>query len=159
MWDWKKLHLRNAVFASIIALTFMVILPGVSASSAPSASAEMYYSMGRGYAVKDDFDMAVVAFEKAVASSLDWPEAHNALGEAYAKLLRFEDALAEFDKALELKKDYMEADMNRRRAMIAVKQYKPMQGSRLRPWHKVAILGIVTAAVAVISAIIVYSTS
>lgn len=159
MWDWEKLHIRNVAFVSIMALTFMVILPGVSASSAPTASAEMYYSMGQKYAVEDDFDMAVVAFEKAVASSPDWPEPHNALGEAYAKLLRFEDALAEFDKALELKKDYMQADMNRRRTMIAVKQYKPMEGSRLKPWHKVAILGVITAAVAVISAIIVYSTS
>jgi len=158
MRDWEKLHLRSAIFVSTIVLTFIVVLPGASSSPAPSANAEMYYSMGQRYAAEDDFDMAILAFEKAVGSSPDWPEAHNALGEAYIKLLRFEDALAEFDKALELKEDYIQADMNRRRTMIAVKQYKPMEGSRLKRWHKVAILGGITATIAVISALIIYST-
>ncbi len=157
MWDREKLHPRVAVFASVMVLVFIVVLPGVSSSSAPSASAEMYYAMGQKYAAEEDFDMAVIAFEKAVGLSPDWPEAHNALGEAYVKLLRFEDALAEFDRALELRQDYAEADKNRRRAMISVERYEPMKSSRLERWHKVSILGGIIAVIALVSALVVYS--
>ncbi len=159
MWGREKLHLRGAVFTLVIILAFVVILPGVSSSPAPSASAELYYSMGQKYAAEESFDMAVLAFEKAVGAAPDWPEAHNALGEAYVKLLRFEDALAEFDRALELKQDYPQADKNRRRAMISVERYEPVKGSKLRRWHKVSILGGVIAAIAIASALIIYSAS
>ncbi|MFC1714224.1 tetratricopeptide repeat protein [Candidatus Poribacteria bacterium] len=159
MWSWEKLHPRGAVFTLVIILAFVVILPGVSSSPAPSASAELYYSMGQKYAAEESFEMAVIAFEKAVGVAQDWPEAHNALGESYVKLLRFEDALAEFDRALELKPDYPQADKNRRRAMISVERYEPMEGSKLKRWHKVSILGGITAAIALVSALIIYSVS
>ena len=155
----EKLHPGSDILALVIVIGFVVALPGVSSSSDPSASAELYYSMGQKYAEKEDFDMAVLAFEKVVGLSPDWPEAHNALGEAYVKLLRFKDALAEFDRTLELRPDYPEADKNRRRAMISVERYEPMEGSRLRRWHKVTILGGVTAVIALVAALIVYSVS
>ena len=157
MWDREKLHPKDAAFASVIVLTFAAILLGVSSLPISAAGAEMYYSIGQKYVEEDNFDMAVLAFERAVELSPEWPEAHNALGEAYAKLLRFEDAVAEFDKALELKQDYVQAEKNRRKAMTSVKRYAPMEGSRLKRWHKVAILGGITAAIALISALIVYS--
>ncbi len=159
MWDREKLHPRVAVFASVMVLAFIVVLPGVSSSPAPSANAELYYSMGQKYAAEESFDMAVLAFEKAVGLAPDWPEAHNVLGEAYVKLLRFEEALAEFDRALELKPDYPEADKNRSRAMISVERYEPMEGSKLERWHKVSILGGITAVIALVSALIIYSVS
>ena len=65
----------------------------------------------------------------------------------------------EFDKAIELKEDYTQADMNRRRTMMALKQYKPVEGSRLRRWHKAVILGGVTAVIALVSALIILSVS
>jgi tetratricopeptide (TPR) repeat protein len=99
------------------------------------------------------------AFEKAVELSPDWPEARNALGEAYVQLLRFEDAVAEFDKALELKHDYARAKINRRRTMMSVERYKPVEGSRLNRWHKFAILGGITAAITLISALALYLSS
>lgn len=159
MWNRERLHPRGAIFAWVIVLAFVAILFVVPSSLAYSTSAGMYFSMGQKYAAEDDFEMAVLAFEKAVKSSPDWPEAHNALGEAYIKLLRFDDALAEFDRALELREDYTQADMNRRRTMVAVKQYMPMEGTRLRRWHKVAIVGGVTAVIALVSALIIHSVS
>jgi len=119
----------------------------------------MYYSMGQKYMEEGDFDIAILAFEKAVELAPDWPEAHNALGEAYVQLLKFEDAVSEFDKALELRNDYTQANVNRRRAMMSVERYEPMKGSRLNRWHKFAILGGLTAAIALIAALVVYSSS
>ena len=153
-----KLYLKSAVFILVIILVF-VCPSGLFASLDLPADAKMYYSMGEKYMAEDNFDMAVLAFEKAVNSAPYWPEAHNSLGEAYVKLLRFDDALNEFDRALNLKKDYPEADKNRRRTMTAIKQYKPMKGSRLRRWHKVAILGGITAAIAIAAALIISSSS
>ena len=153
----NQTKLRSAIFKLPIVLLFAYLI--VFPPSAPAASAEMYLSMGQGYMSKGNFDMAVHAFEKAVELSPDWPEAHNALGESYIKLLRFEDAVAEFDRALELKPGYSQAEKNRRSAMTAVKQYRPVKASRLRTWHKFAIIGGVTAAIAVISALIVQSLS
>lgn len=157
MWNRKKLHLNRSVFTSGIIIVFVAIFSGISPVSADSA--EMYYSMGQEYMEKGDFDMAVIAFEKTVELSPNSPEAHNALGEAYVKLLRFEDAAAEFDNALELKQDYSQAERNRRRTAIAVERYEPVKGSRLKRWHKVAILGGITAVIALVSALIVQSAS
>ena len=157
MWDPEKIHPKNIAFVSVVVLTFAAILLGSSSPPVSAAGAEMYYSMGQEYVEKDNFDMAVLAFERAVELSPEWPEAHNSLGEAYAKLLRFEDALGEFDRALELKQDYVQAEKNRRRAMTAIKQYTPMESSRVKSWHKVAILGGITAAIAIISALVVLS--
>ena len=154
MWDRRKLHLRRR-FAAFAFAIFLSVL----SLSASASGAEMYYSMGQKYIEEGKFDVAALAFEKAVELSPDWPEAHNALGEAYARLLRFEDAVTEFDKALELRPDYAQAKRNRRRTMMSVERYKPMSGSRLNPWHKIAILGGVTAAIALISALVVYLSS
>ena len=151
-----NLYLKIAVFISAIILA-SVCLPAVFASSDMPADAKMYYSMGEKYMAEDNFDMAVLAFEKAVKSAPYWPEAHNSLGEAYVKLLRFDDALNEFDRALNLRKDYLEADKNRRRTMMAIKQYSPMKGSKLKAWQKFAILGAVTAAIAIAAALIISS--
>lgn len=155
MWARKKLYLRRAS----VTFVFAIILLSTSSSSASASGSEMYYSMGQKYMEEGGFDMAALAFEKAVELSPDWPEARNALGEAYVQLLRFEDAVAEFDKALELKHDYARARINRRRTMMSVERYKPVEGSRLNRWHKFAILGGITAAIALISALVVHLSS
>ena len=139
----------------IFAAIFLSALP----SPASASSAETYYSIGQNYMEKGNFDMAALGFEKAVELAPDWPEAHNALGEAYVQLLRFRDAVDQFDKAIELKPDYNEAKLNRRRTMMSVERYEPMEKSRLSRWHKVAILGGVTAAIALISALVVHLVS
>jgi tetratricopeptide (TPR) repeat protein len=156
----KKLRARNISFVSIIVFTCAAIaLLNIPSFPAFATSAEMYYAMGQKYMEEGNFDMAALAFEEAVKLVPDWPEAHNALGEAYVQLLRFEDAVAEFDKAIELKNDYTEARTNRRRTIMSVERYKPMKGSRLSRWHKFAILGGITAIVALTSALIVYFSS
>lgn len=137
---------------------FAIFLLSIS-SSASASSAEMYYSIGQKYMEKSDFDMAALAFEKAVELAPGWPEVHNALGEAYVQLLRFEDAVAQFDKAIELKQDYAQAKVNRRRTMMSVERYKPMRGSRLSRWHKFAILAGITAVITLVSALVVYFSS
>lgn len=157
MWNREKIQPKNAILSWAIILAVASILPGIVSSPVSAASAEMYYSIGQKYATQGNFDMAVVAFEKAVKLSPGWPEAHNALGEAYVKLLRFEEAVAEFDRALNLKPDYTQAERNRRSATRSVQRYEPMKGSRLKRWHKVAIIGGITAAIALISALVVHS--
>jgi lipoprotein NlpI len=158
MRDQKKLY-PESIFAGLgMVFIFAIFLLSIS-SSASDSSAEMYYSMGQEYMEKSEFDMAVLAFERAVDLASGWPEAHNALGEAYIQLLRFEDALVQFDKALELKKDYTQAKINRRRTMTSVERYKPMRGSRLSRWHKFAILAGITAVITLVSALVVYLSS
>jgi type IV pilus assembly protein PilF len=150
---------ENSSFTLIIVHTCVIALLSILPSPASASNTEMYYSMGQKYMGKGDFDMAALAFEKVVKLAPDWPEGYNALGEAYVKLLRFDDAVASFDKAIELKSDYTKAKINRRRAIMSVERYKPMKGSRLRPWHKYAILGGITAAVALTVSLIVYFSS
>lgn len=159
MLNQEKSYSKNTISFPTVFLAFVAIcLLGIS-SSVFASSADMYYSMGEDYMVKGSFDMAILAFENVVKLSPDWAEAHNALGEAYTKLLRFDDAVTEFEKAIKIKPDYLEAEKNHRRAMISLDRYKPMKTSRIRRWHKIAIIGGITATIAVISAIIVLSTS
>jgi len=158
MWDGRNLdpkmvNIAAAVF--FIFATFFSTLP----SPAYSSSAETYYSIGQKYMEEGNFDMAALGFAKAVELAPDWPEAHNALGEAYVQILRFRDAVEHFDKAVELKPDYNKAKLNRRRTMMSVERYEPMEKSRLNRWHKVAILGGVTVAIAFISALVVHLIS
>jgi tetratricopeptide (TPR) repeat protein len=159
MWDRKKPYPRRAFAVSTKAFAFAGALLGALSSLAFASGAEMYCYMGQEYMEEGNFDMAALAFEKAVELAPDWPEAHNALGEAYVQLLRFRDAIAEFDRALELRQDYPQARANRRRTMMSVQRYEPMRGSRLSRWHKYAILGGLTAAITVVSALIVYLSS
>jgi len=168
MWDREKLlieckstlpHLRRVFVSSAIVFASAISLLVVSSSSVSASAAEMYYSMGQKYMEEGNFDVAALAFEKVVALVTDWPEAHNALGEAYVQLLRFEDAVAEFDKALELRHNYTRAEINRRRTMMSVQRYEPMKGPRLSHWHKLAILGGITAAITLISALAIYLSS
>jgi len=155
MWTKRNLNLRRA----FVIFAFVVTFLSASSSLASGSSAEMYYSMGQKYMEKGKFDMATLAFEKAVELSPDWPEARNALGEAYVQLLRFEDAVAEFDKAIELRQDYTQAKINRRRTMMSVQRYEPMRGSKLSSWHRFAILGGIVGVIVFISALAVYLSS
>lgn len=148
-----------ANIATAALFIFAIALLSALSSPAFASSADMYYSLGRKYVEKGDFDMAALGFEKAVESAPDWPEAHNALGMAYVQLLRFGDAVAHFNKAIELKPDYNEAKINRRKAMTSVERYEPMKKSRLSRWHKAVILGGITVTIALISAITVYLAS
>ena len=99
MRDRSKLNRKVAAVDSVMVLAFAIALLSLTLSPAFASVAETYYSMGQKYVEKGNFDMAVLALEKAVELAPDWPEAHNALGEIYVELLRFEDAVAEFDKA------------------------------------------------------------
>lgn len=155
----NKPHSENTAITSIMVLAFVIAFPGILPSSVSASVAEMYYSMGQEYMGKSNFDMAALAFEKAVELAPEWPEARNALGEAYVQILRFEDAVAQFDKAVELKSDYTRAKINRRRTMMSVERYKPVKGSRLNRWHKASILGGITIAIAAVIALVVYLSS
>jgi len=157
MRDRIKLNRKAAAVDSVMVLAFAIAFLSLTLSPAFAFDAETYYSMGQKYVEKGNFDMAVLAFEKAVELAPDWAEAHNALGEIYVELLRFENAVAEFDKAIRLKSDYTQAKLNRRRTMMSLERYKPMEGSRLSNRQRITILGAVTAAIAVIAALIVHS--
>jgi lipoprotein NlpI len=159
MWDQEKSYPRRASVASAIVSAFAIALLGTPSSRASASGAEMYYSMGQEYMEKGNFDMAALAFKKAVELAPDWPEAHNALGEAYVRLLSFEEAAAEFDKALELRQEYARAEINRRRTMMAVERYEPMRGSRLARWQKFAILGGITIAITLTGMLVVHFSS
>ena len=154
----KALGLRRTAVALSVVFNLVIAFIIVSPCHASDPDENMYYVMGQKYMEKSDFDMAALAFEKAVKLEPDSPEAHNALGEAYVQLLRFDDAMAEFNKAIELKPDYTRAKANQRRNTMAVGRYEPMKGSRLNRWHKLAILGGVVAAIVVVAAVIVSST-
>jgi len=156
MWEDDKPRKMKSViiviyFTSIIVVFLWGLSPCIFASTA-----EMYFSIGQGYVEKSNYDMAALAFEKAVEAAPDWPEAHNALGMAYAQLFRFDEALAQFSKAIELKPDYTEAKINHRRTMMSAERYNPVKGSRLSSWQKFTILGILTMGIAVIAAVTIY---
>jgi len=159
MWVQGRSRSRRSLIVPFMVFAFVIGLLGTLFSSASASTAEMYYSMGQSYIENSSFDMAALALEKAVELAPDWPEAHNVLGESYVQLFRFEDALSEFDKALELKSDYTRAKINRQRTMMSIKRYEPVKGSRLSRWHKFAILGGLTAAITLVAALIVYSSS
>lgn len=144
---------RFTIPALMIAFLF------ASVTEALSSTAGVYYSTGQGYMEKSQYDMAALAFEKAVELSPDWPEAHNALGEAYAKLLRFDEALVQFNKAIELKPDYLDAKINQRRTTMSVERYKPAESSRFSQKQKFSILGLLTIAIAATIALVIYSYS
>jgi len=150
---------ENSSFTLTIAIICFIAFLGILPFHASASNAEMYYSMGQKYMEEGNFDMAALAFENAVKLAPSWPEAHNALGEVYVQLLRFEEAVASFDKAIELTSDYTKAKSNRRRAIMSVERYKPMEGSKLKSWHKFAILGAITAAVSITVALVVHFSS
>jgi tetratricopeptide (TPR) repeat protein len=154
MWDRKGSYIQR-VFVNLF-VSFTLAVAFLSSASFAFAE-EMYYSMGQKYMAEENYEMAVLAFENAVKQSPDSPEAHNALGEAYVGLLKFEDALKHFEKAIELKDDYTQAKKNHRRTMMSVERYKPMKAPKLNRWQRFAVLGGVTAAVALVIALIIYN--
>ena len=143
---------KHAIVAGIC-----IALIGVFATGAFASLAEMYASMGQKYMKASKFDLAVLAFEQAVALEPDSPEMHNALGEAYLRLLRFKDALAQFNKALELKPGYIKASINRRRAMASLRHYAPVKSSRLSGKEKITIVAGITVLLALGLAIAIYA--
>lgn len=110
-----------------------------------SSSAEFYYSIGKEYMQRGKFDLAVMAFQKAVELSPNSAHAHNALGEAYFQVLRFQDALKEFEKALTIKSDYTEAKLNRMRTLRAIERYQPIKSFRPNVWLLVSIFVLAVA--------------
>lgn len=110
-----------------------------------SSSAEFYYSIGKEYMQRGKFDLAVMAFQKAVELSPNSAYAHNALGEAYFQVLRFQDALKEFEKALTIKSDYTEAKLNRMRTLRAIERYQPVKSFRPNIWLLLSTFALLAA--------------
>ncbi len=60
----------------------------------------VYYDLGLAYFAKEEFKLAIVHFDKAVALKPDFSEAFNAMGTVYLRLKEWDKAISSFNKAL-----------------------------------------------------------
>jgi len=130
----------------IVSILFIASFPIYALSQ---SSAEMYYALGQKYMEQGKFSLAVLSLKKAVELSPDWAEAHNSLGMAYYQLFEFDNAIEQFDKAIELNPYYTEAKINKNRTLRSIDRYKPVKDTRLKLWHKFAIVSGILTVVAV----------
>jgi len=126
-------------------IVFTLFIASSSIYALSQSSAEMYYALGQKYMEQGKFSLAVLSFKKAVELSPDWAEAHNSLGMAYYQLFEFDNAIEQFDKAIELNPYYTEAKINKNRTLRSIDRYKPVKGTKLKLWHKFAIVSGILA--------------
>ncbi|MDY6989502.1 MAG: tetratricopeptide repeat protein [Thermodesulfobacteriota bacterium] len=60
----------------------------------------LHYDLGLAYFGKDEFDLAISHFKKAVALKPDYSEAFNAMGRVYGQLKQWDTAISCFHQAL-----------------------------------------------------------
>ena len=67
-----------------------------------SDNAEAMYQTGRYYQGQIRYDLAIDAYQKAIAASSNFEEAFNGLGVIYAKQAKYDEAIASFQSAIRL---------------------------------------------------------
>ena len=74
---------------------------------------EDYYSRGLDFYYKGKYELALVAFDKAIEIKPDYVEAWSNKGVTLGKLGKYDEAVKCFDEAIEIKPDYAEAWYNK----------------------------------------------
>ena len=72
-----------------------------------------YYRQGNRYCDSEEYENAIVSYDKAIKQKTDYAEAYYNRGVTYGKLGESEKAIADYSKAIELKPDYAKAYNNR----------------------------------------------
>jgi tetratricopeptide (TPR) repeat protein len=94
------------------------------ATSAPEASRESWYYLGKYFQQRGDHAPAVAAFSRAIALDANFFEALHDLGASQAEQGEAEAALASFDRALAVQPRSLEALYNRGRALDALWRFE-----------------------------------
>lgn len=95
----------------------------VYAQSETAQKAEDFFNQGNDYFVKQNYQQALVSYERAIAIKPDFAEAWTGRGIALEGLKRHSEALASHEKALAIKPDYADAWINRGVALARLKRY------------------------------------
>ena len=85
---------------------------------------EDYLNRGIALYRRDEYELALDAFEKAIELKPDYADAWNNRGVTLGRLDRHEEALKACDKAIELKPDYADAWNNRGFALAKLGRYE-----------------------------------
>jgi tetratricopeptide (TPR) repeat protein len=72
-----------------------------------------YYRQGNRYCDSEEYENAIVSYDKAIKQKTDYADAYYNRGVTYGKLGESEKAIADYSKAIELKPDYAKAYNNR----------------------------------------------
>ena len=75
--------------------------------------ADVYFYRGLAYALKSDYDPAIVDFDQAIKLKPNLAEAYSNRGVAYYSKGNYDQAIADFDQAIKLKPDLAVAYNNR----------------------------------------------
>jgi hypothetical protein len=83
-------------------------LPGIAVAQSPD-NVDAQANLGRAYATKPRFDLAVVRYEKALEGNPRSADLHSELGEALTNLNRVDAAISQFEQALAISPGLVEA--------------------------------------------------
>jgi tetratricopeptide (TPR) repeat protein len=100
----EALELKSEILGAIVGRNRVVVA---------EVSAEEFYNRAMQYYLAGDFQVAVDAFQQALACQPDYPDAWVVLGNSFNHLDQYEEAIASYDKALAYKSDYALAFYNR----------------------------------------------
>jgi tetratricopeptide (TPR) repeat protein len=94
--------------------------------------AREYYSEGQKYSAKEQYDLAVVQYNKAVKSDPNFAFAWDNMGLCYRKLNRFEEAIKCYKKSLEIEPNGTMPLQNMAVAYDYLKDYKSASETYLK---------------------------
>jgi tetratricopeptide (TPR) repeat protein len=87
-----------------------------------ASSDATHYNYGTVLKHNNKLDLAIAAFDAALAINPRHAKALNNRGAVYSQLERYEEALADFDRALALDRRYADAHYNKANALAALKR-------------------------------------
>ncbi|MEP0771233.1 tetratricopeptide repeat-containing serine protease family protein [Trichocoleus sp. ST-U1] len=96
----------------------------VSTEAQATQKAEDFINEGNDFYIKQSYDDALAAYDKAIALKPDYSVAWYNRGIALRNLKRYEDAIASYDKAIALKPDDADAWTSRGIALSNLKRYE-----------------------------------
>ena len=89
-----------------------------------SKSAELYLCKGNALNKLENYEEAIVVFDKAIEIKSDFETAYNCKGYALHGLKKYEEAIAAFEKAIELDHDYADAYNGRGATLSKLGKYE-----------------------------------
>jgi tetratricopeptide (TPR) repeat protein len=89
----------------IIGWAVFFFIAAVIAQSVPSVTGSYYFLKGKGLFAKGDYEAAVVAYERSVASDPEFLRGYVELGQSYLQLENYEKAEQAYKKAVSIQED------------------------------------------------------
>lgn len=75
------------------------------------------------FADDENYEQAIIKFNKAIQIDPDYKEAYYGRGETYVRLKKYKEAISDFSKAIKIDQNYMEAYVERGDAYLDLKIY------------------------------------